>query len=145
MKEDTPGGLVDELIELVAALVHEQWCHWMEHMMATGQWSMDYNTYILPGADAMRWKHQMVTPYPYLKPSEKESDRKIAARFVEILDQGGFLKFSPLRPEVRAVDPTNGIDRAGFREKFAEKLARQEGEQNTVNLGKNYGSNSGVT
>jgi hypothetical protein len=60
-------------LERMADEVHQVWCEWMQYMF-----SQDFYAYI-------RWIRQMKTPYAQLSESEKESDREIARRYLEIV------------------------------------------------------------
>lgn len=71
----------DVLREVIAALCHEQWSGWMKYLFSKAspdgrelpQWAVD------------RWSRQATTSYENLTEEEKDSDRKEADRFLDIL------------------------------------------------------------
>lgn len=81
--------MVEDLVDIVAEVEHEQWAHWAEHMLNN---STDENI--------ARWRQQIETPYDQLTESEKEKDRKWARkammvainRFKEIVPCGGSIE-----------------------------------------------------
>jgi len=73
----------DELREALADLCHEQWSGWMECL---------FSKCFVSGAGVtfreeyrMRWRRQADTDYDDLSEEEKESDRKEADRFLQLL------------------------------------------------------------
>ena len=79
--------------EQIAALCHEQWSGWMEYLFSK---SIDYkpgevqaykDAVIIPKWAVDRWRKQLKTPYEQLSEEEKESDRKEADRFIQLLKQ----------------------------------------------------------
>jgi len=66
---------MNELLEKLAALEHEQWAHWTEYMLAN-----------MTEENVERWKRQIKTAYVDLSEKEKESDREWARRVLEIID-----------------------------------------------------------
>lgn len=59
----------DALVEALAAIEHEQWSLWAEHMLA----------HATP-ASIRRWRRQIATPYAALSETEKEKDRVFARK-----------------------------------------------------------------
>ena len=67
---------MDELLEKLAELEHEQWSHWVQYM--TNNWNYIALT---------KWLGQSVTPYKGLSEGEKDSDRAWALRVLDIIEQ----------------------------------------------------------
>lgn len=65
---------MNELREQLAALAHEQWSGWVEHMLDN-----------LDDAHIQGWRRQIATPYEELSEPEKDSDRKEADRVLAVL------------------------------------------------------------
>ena len=68
------GGQMSDLVELLAALEHEQWAHWMKYLFSQLEGGKIPEYYI------KRWQNQMKTPYENLCEKEKQSDRVWAHR-----------------------------------------------------------------
>ena len=64
-----------ELIEKLADLEHEQWCHWTKFFL---QWQTPERR--------IKWDIQCKTKYKDLSEKEKESDRVWARKVLELLD-----------------------------------------------------------
>ena len=64
---------IDNLIEKLAALEHEQWAHWTRYMLDN-----------LTPENVQRWRRQIETPYKDLSEKEKESDRVWARKVMEL-------------------------------------------------------------
>ena len=75
-----------EIREQMAALAHEIWSEWMDYLFSKCQLRQDGSA-IIPSSAVKRWQRQMITPYTDLPESEKESDRKEADKFLEILSE----------------------------------------------------------
>jgi len=56
--------MMEEIIEKIADLEHQQWAHWTKYMLDN-----------LTDENIARWKKQIETPYSDLTEKEKESDR----------------------------------------------------------------------
>ena len=65
---------IDNLIEKLAALEHEQWAHWTRYMLDN-----------LTPENIQRWRRQIETPYEDLSEKEKESDRVWARKVMELM------------------------------------------------------------
>lgn len=65
---------MDDLIEKVASLEHEQWAHWTRYMLDN-----------LTPENIARWERQIETPYQKLSENEKESDRVWARKMLAAL------------------------------------------------------------
>lgn len=80
--------------EELAALCHDQWSHWMKYLFSKSSTlrmnSKELNTEInygklIPKELVDRWERQMYTPYEELTEKEKESDRKEADKFINLI------------------------------------------------------------
>jgi hypothetical protein len=69
----------DDLLEQLAALEHEQWARWTEHMLNN-----------LTPDNIARWQRQIATPYASLSEQEKESDREWARKILALLRAAGY-------------------------------------------------------
>lgn len=68
--------------EKLAEFVHQQWSEWMKYMFSKCGTN---NT--IPDGYVERWKRQMNTEYINLSEEEKESDRDIAIKIMEMKDE----------------------------------------------------------
>lgn len=80
------GILRERLREELADLCHRQWSGWMKYLFAKSTFLGKDGCHI-PGWATDRWMNQVHTQYKSLSESEKESDRKEADRFIEILEK----------------------------------------------------------
>jgi hypothetical protein len=76
---DSAEHHIDDLLEQLAALEHEQWARWTEHMLNN-----------LTPDNIARWRQQIATPYADLSEQEKESDREWARRILALLRSAGY-------------------------------------------------------
>lgn len=74
-----------DLREQFAELAHDQWAEWMRYMFGKSVEESDGSVKI-PTIFVQRWKRQMNTAYSELPESEKESDRVIADKYLQILN-----------------------------------------------------------
>lgn len=90
IEENTPKAETiykdgDPTLERMSDEVHQIWAQWMMYMFKHGLprpgggWIMDDAVY-------KRWQRQMKTPYAQLSEKEKESDREIARRYLDVAD-----------------------------------------------------------
>lgn len=110
----TTDRSMSDMREQLAALEHEQWAHWTRHMLMTienelvdfGQNEEDEREaqtslrVLRSLVCTQRWRRQSGTPYEFLSPREKDSDREWAVKVLEILR-----KRSPLE-EANHTPPT---------------------------------------
>ena len=81
----------ERLIEELADLAHIVWAEWMRYMLsrrhgtASALEDPDVKHTILPADLVDRWSRQMTTPYADLPEEEKESDRAIARRYLQVM------------------------------------------------------------
>lgn len=73
-----------EQIENISAVQHEIWAEWMKHLFSVSAYNED-GTITIPANKVTRWQRQIMTPYPDLSESEKDSDRKQATKIIESL------------------------------------------------------------
>jgi hypothetical protein len=87
---------VDELIERLADLEHEQWAHWTRYMLTTLRPLLethDPTVWTQAEIDKARgclagWWRQIATPYAELSEREKDSDREWAEKALAIVQDG---------------------------------------------------------
>lgn len=72
--------------EKLAQLTHEQWSGWMDHLFRKCEKGSD-GTLIIPKWAVDRWQRQAKTPFSKLTPTEKDSDREEADRFLAIFKE----------------------------------------------------------
>lgn len=70
--------MLNERLECLASLEHEQWAHWVGYMLEN----------ITP-ENIEGWKRQKDLSYVELSESEKESDREWARKVLKIIDMQG--------------------------------------------------------
>jgi len=69
--------------ELLSKYIHELWCNWMEYQIP--KVIENPNNELINGETwVQRWTRQMHTPYEKLSEAEKESDRVIAQKIIDI-------------------------------------------------------------
>ena len=84
-------NMENEHIEELADLVHEIWADWMKYMFSKGhrrninQSRLWGEVWIMPEDLRQRWTRQMNTDYEELSEKEKESDREIALKILELV------------------------------------------------------------
>lgn len=84
---------IAELRERLAELCHEQWSGWMNYLYGECDntitiFAVNGETQaIIPKESTTRWFRQMNTPYSELSEEEKESDRKEADKFLNLLKE----------------------------------------------------------
>lgn len=76
------------LREALAALCHDQWSGWMEHLFSVAPYTSGAGVSITAD-NARRWKTQIATPYAHLSAGEQDSDRKEADRILAVIDAEG--------------------------------------------------------
>ena len=68
--------------ESLANLVHEQWSDWMNYLFSKCE--LNQGDLIIPKEYVQRWTRQMHTQYKDLPEKEKESDRLLASKYIEV-------------------------------------------------------------
>ena len=80
-----------EPVEEVAELAHNVWARWMRYMFDQGHFDsvnhpgMKMNALVCPVEVWERWKRQMNASYSDLSEREKDSDRRIAAEYLDCI------------------------------------------------------------
>lgn len=72
---------MQELIEQMAALEHEQWAHWTAYMLT--MLCKDHPE-LNHDENVLRWSRQILVEYKNLTEKEKESDREWARKSFDI-------------------------------------------------------------
>ena len=78
------GDMMNTQREKVANLCHLQWAGWMQWLFSKGQLNDD-KSFIIDPYWVERWQRQMNTAYDDLSEAEKDSDRKEADKFLDLL------------------------------------------------------------
>ena len=73
-----------DLREETADLAHSQWSGWMDYLFSKCEQNED-GSVTMPKWAVDRWKRQAATSYDDLSEDEKNSDRKEADKFLEVL------------------------------------------------------------
>jgi hypothetical protein len=73
----------DPKLERMADVVHQVWCNWMEYLFTKG-WTLQDKGFKIDSGSVKRWKRQMKRPYAELSEDEKQSDRDIARRYLDL-------------------------------------------------------------
>lgn len=81
---DLPTPTEDAMVERMADEVHQVWCVWMEYMFGHGSLMSNNGPWVMNEVSKLRWARQMITPYAQLSEEEKQSDREIAQRYLDI-------------------------------------------------------------
>jgi len=93
---------MDPLIEKLASLAHDTWVEWERYRMAPARTREEHE----------RWPQIVATPYADLSEKEKESDRAIARRYLELLRPDLSTREPPLHPpRHRLPDERRGVTR----------------------------------
>jgi hypothetical protein len=86
-----------DIREQLAALEHDQWAHWTQHMLQVlFPQLFDGSQAPYPHPSVKRWLSQIRTPYEALSEEEKASDRHWADKVLEILDAPTKLSTQPV-------------------------------------------------
>lgn len=99
--------------EKVAELCHNQWSGWMKYLFSKGyplkgQFDIETGNIIIPKEFTERWKRQMETEYKDLSEPEKDSDRKEADKFIDLLSKISNIKENKM--ERKIVDINNEVE-----------------------------------
>lgn len=76
---------VDNEVEELAYAVHASWSRWMRYVFQQGGKLQRDGTFTISAEKVDRWLRQVHTNYDDLPESEKESDRKEARVYLEVL------------------------------------------------------------
>lgn len=91
-------------LERMAGEVHQVWASWMDYMFSKGLVLRDKGFKINP-TEHRRWRRQASTPYDQLPEDEKQSDRDIARRYLNMA------WFPPEEEPVAEMEGVDGYDR----------------------------------
>ena len=82
---------MENLLETLAELEHQQWAHWTKYMLdrlaqleAKLDGNAPYKAYFELSQQKQDWRRQIATPYSELTEKEKDSDRSWASKSLEI-------------------------------------------------------------
>jgi len=76
----------EELIELLAAKVHESWAHWMRYQLSLCTQAPD-GSMTIPAELVTRWQVQVTTEYAALSEQEQQADRNRVAKIMPIIEE----------------------------------------------------------
>lgn len=72
-------------METLAAMEHERWTSWQQHLHAKCTRQAD-GSLVIPAELVSRWERQINTPYEQLSEVEKESDREQVRRYMKVIE-----------------------------------------------------------
>jgi len=84
MKERLSPEILASLIERLAAVEHERWCHWQRFLHSQCKRSID-GALVIPTELVARWERQIATSYEALTEKEKESDREQVRKYLPVI------------------------------------------------------------
>ncbi len=84
MKADRLKEALDEILEVLASIEHERWCHWQSYMHSKCL-RQDDGALLIPAHLVERWEKQINTVYSELTNEEKESDREQVRRYLPLI------------------------------------------------------------
>ena len=76
------------VLEKLATLQHEIWCHWMRYLFEVSIQNGD-GTVTIPANKVDRWKRQMNTKYSDLSDAEKVSDMEQGEKVIAVVREFG--------------------------------------------------------
>lgn len=79
-------GILDGLLETLAAIEHERWSHWQRYVHERSKRQPD-GSLLIPADLVARWEQQIATPYSALSDKEKESDREQVRKYLPLIAQ----------------------------------------------------------
>lgn len=95
-------------LRTLAILNHKQWNHWLEYQNSCSTY-LENGDLILPSDKIARWKRQIKTSYANLSEQEKNSDRAIASKWIQ--DINNILFFSePVKQMVSYFKKPENLD-----------------------------------
>lgn len=77
---------VDVAREQVAAVVHDVWARWVQHLFASGEIDTE-GKMTIPASDVTRWQRQIETPYAELSDEEKAKDQEVADKIIAAMGE----------------------------------------------------------
>jgi ribosome modulation factor len=72
--------------ELIAAVQHEIWAHWMKYLFSKCPLN-DQGQRVIPAELVERWQRQIDTPYAELSGMERDSDRRQADKVIRAMQR----------------------------------------------------------
>jgi hypothetical protein len=84
METDRLKNALDELVEALAAIEHERWCHWQRYLHSRC-FRRDDGVLLIPADLVKHWEKQIETPYSELANEEKESDREQVRKYLPLI------------------------------------------------------------
>jgi hypothetical protein len=85
METDRIKHALNELLETLASIEHERWCHWQRYIHSKCVPQGKDGALLIPGDLVKRWKKQSETPYSELTNREKESDREQVRKYLPLI------------------------------------------------------------
>lgn len=70
-------------LERMAEEVHQMWSNWMKHLFTQG-WVLTDQGFKINTEATKRWRRQMTTQYSQLSEDEKQVERDIARRYLNV-------------------------------------------------------------
>lgn len=84
MRRQIRQGILDKLMERLAAIEHERWSHWQLYMHNKCERASD-GSLVIPPELVAKWERQIATSYEHLNEAEKESDREQVRRYLSVV------------------------------------------------------------
>lgn len=81
MKSNSTQKLLEEHIDVLAAIEHKRWSHWQNYMHGKAVHRND-GTLVIPAELVEQWERQAKTEYSDLSDAEKESDREQVRNYI---------------------------------------------------------------
>ena len=74
-------GILNSVIDDLAAIEHERWSHWQRYMHGKATKQVD-GSLVIPSELVARWEEQMSRHYRDLSDKEQESDREQVRKYL---------------------------------------------------------------
>jgi hypothetical protein len=84
LKKPEVQRVLDGILEELAAIEHQRWCHWQRYVHDRGQRLPD-GSLVLSRELVQRWDIQISKAYADLDESEKESDREQVRKYLPVI------------------------------------------------------------
>ena len=85
MESEILKNTLDKLLETLASVEHERWCHWQRYMHSKCSRHGDDGALLIPADLVNRWEKQINTSYSALSDVEKESDREQVRKYLPLI------------------------------------------------------------
>jgi hypothetical protein len=76
--------LLDALVDQLAAIEHDRWCHWQRYVHSKCTPQPD-GSLLIPAGLVARWERQIDTKYTELDEQERESDREQVRKYLPLI------------------------------------------------------------